>query len=191
MSDTKFVSADHTRELPVSGSEAWGRFGASSEKPGSEITILKAVSTILVIARRRKKRQLEDAVSNLKGMDVRWAGADQFFVMSVGCGDGETEQIVRKKIGDVASVVDQSHGRVVFQISGSKARDILAKGTPVDLRDERFPVGKSALTQLAHIGAHLTRVADDVFQVSVFRGFSESLMDWLKSQSMMYGVTIR
>jgi methylglutamate dehydrogenase subunit D len=190
MPETKIVSTVHTRELPVSDSEARGRFGTGTEKPGSEITIINAVSTVLVIARRRKKRQLEEAVSNLKGMDVRWAGADQFFVMAVGQPDGEVESIVRKKVGEVASVVDQSHGRVVFQISGEKARDILAKGTPVDLRDERFPVGKSALTQIAHIGAHLTRVAQDSYQISVFRGFSESFMDWLKSQSKMYGVAI-
>jgi methylglutamate dehydrogenase subunit D len=190
MSDTKFVSTVHTRELPVSDSEARGRFGANSEKPGSEITILKAVTTVLVIARRRKKRQLEEVVASLKGMDVRWAGADQFFVMAVGAEDGDIEKKVRAKVGDVASVVDQSHGRVVFQIAGSKARDILAKGTPVDLRDERFPIGKSSLTQIAHIGAHLTRVAQDAYQISVFRGFSESFMDWLKSQSLMYGVAI-
>ena len=189
MSDTK-VSTVRARELPVADSEARGRFGTGGEKPGSEISILSAVSTVLVIARRRKKRQLEDAVAGLKGMDVRWAGADQFFVMAVGAPDGEVEKAVRKKIGDLASVVDQSHGRVVFQISGERARDILAKGTPVDLRDERFPIGKSALTQIAHIGAHLTRVAQDAYQVSVFRGFSESFMDWLKSQSLMYGVAI-
>jgi methylglutamate dehydrogenase subunit D len=190
MSETKFVSAVQARELPVVDSEARGRFGNTSGKPGSEITILRAVTTVLVIARRRKKRQLEEAVVGLKGMDVRWAGPDQFFVMAVGVPDGEVEKLVRKKVGDVASVVDQSHGRVVFQIAGDKARDILAKGTPVDLRDERFPVGKSALTQIAHIGAHLTRVGQDAFQVSVFRGFSESFMDWLKMHSLMYGVSI-
>jgi methylglutamate dehydrogenase subunit D len=190
MSDSKIVSADPTRELPVSDSEARGRSGTATEKPGSEITVLRAVTTVLVIARRRKKRQLEEVVAGLEGMDVRWAGADQFFVMAVGRPDGEVENIVRQKVGDVASVVDQSHGRVVFQISGEKARDILAKGTPVDLRNERFPIGKSALTQIAHIGAHLTRVAKDTYQVSVFRGFSESFMDWLKSQSLMYGVAV-
>ena len=191
MSDVKIESAARTRELPVSDSEARGRFGTGIEKPGGEITILKAVSTVLVIARRRKKRQLEELVSSLKGMDVRWAGADQFFVMAIGAPEGEVEKLIRKKVGDVASVVDQSHGRVVFQIAGDKARNILAKGTPVDLRDERFPIGKSAMTQISHIGAHLTRVTQDAYQISVFRGFSESFMDWLKSQSMMYGVAIR
>jgi methylglutamate dehydrogenase subunit D len=190
MSETKIVSTAHARELPVLDGEARGRFGTTTEKPGSEITILKAVTTVLVIARRRKKRLLEEAVAGLKGMDVRWAGAEQFFVMAVGRPDGEVENFVRKKVGDVASVVDQSHGRVVFQITGEKARDILAKGTPVDLRDERFPVGKSAMTQIAHIGAHMTRVAEDTYQISVFRGFSESFMDWLKSQSLMYGVAV-
>ncbi len=190
MSETK-VSTVLTRELPVADGEARGRFGSGSGKPGSEITVLKAVSTVLVMARRRKKKQLEEAVTALKGMDVRWAGADQFFVMAVGKPDGEVEQAVRKKVGELASVVDQSHGRVVFQIAGEKAREILAKGTPVDLRDERFPVGKSALTQIAHVGAHLTRVASDAYQISVFRGFSESFMEWLKTHSMAYGVAIR
>jgi methylglutamate dehydrogenase subunit D len=191
MSETKEASTVYARELPVADSEARGRFGAGNENPGCEITILKAMSTVLVIARRRKKRQLEEAVAKLNGMDVRWAGAEQFFVMATGVVDGEIERKLRTKMGDIASVVDQSHGRVVFQIKGPKAREILTKGTPVDLRDERFPVGKSAMTQIAHVGAHLTRVASDAYQVSVFRGFSESFMDWLKIHSLAHGVTIK
>lgn len=189
MSDSK-ESTLQARELAVANNEARGRFGAGTENPGSEVSVLSAVSTVLVIARRRKKRQLEEAVSQLEGMDVRWAGAEQFFVVATGVDEGETERKVRAKVGDVASVVDQSHGRVVFQIKGPRAREILSKGTPVDLRDERFPVGKSVMTQIAHVGAHVTRVSTDVYQVSVFRGFSESFMDWIKTHSLAYGVTI-
>ena len=49
-------------------------------------------------------------------------------------------------------------------------RSVLAKGTPVDLHRQEFPVGKSALTQMAHVGVHLTRVGKDAFDLSVFRG---------------------
>ena len=185
------VSSGRTRELPVADFEARGRFGTAKEEPGSEITVLSPFTTILVIARHRKKRVLEKAMAQLKGLDVRWAGGDQFFVVSEDGKEGELEKKLRSKLGDIASIVDQSHGRVMFQIKGPMARDILRKGTPVDLRDARFPVGASAMTQIAHVGAHLSRVADDTYQVSVFRGFSESFMEWLKTHALAYGLTIR
>jgi heterotetrameric sarcosine oxidase gamma subunit len=37
-----------------------------------------------------------------------------------------------------ASVTDQSHGRVFFRIAGPCVRDVLAKGTPVDLHPRIF-----------------------------------------------------
>lgn len=190
MSDMR-VSGGRTRELPVADLEARGRFGAGGEEPGSEITVLSPITTILVIARHRKKRGLEQAMAQLKGLDVRWAGGDQFFVIAEDGDEGELEKKLRAKLSGIASIVDQSHGRVMFQIKGPMAREILRKGTPVDLRDGRFPVGASAMTQIAHVGAHLTRVSEDAYQVSVFRGFSESFMEWLKSHSMAYGMAIR
>ena len=85
---------------------------------------------------------------------------------------------------------DQSHGRVVIRIDGPKSRALLAKGTPVDLHPSEFPVGKSALTQMAHVSVHLTRTGTDEFTLSVFRGFSESFWEWLTSQAGEFGYQV-
>jgi methylglutamate dehydrogenase subunit D len=88
-------------------------------------------------------------------------------------------------------VIDQSHGRVMLCVSGPKSRAVLAKGTPVDLHADHFPVGKSAMTQMAHVGVHITRTGMDEFTLSVFRGFSESFWDWLTTSSAEYGYEVK
>ena len=90
-------------------------------------------------------------------------------------------------------------GRILFVGSGpgdpglltTRARTVLAKGTPVDLHPDVFPVGKSALTQMAHVGVLLTRVGDDTYDLSVFRGFSESFWEWLSEQAEEFGYLVR
>ena len=69
-------------------------------------------------------------------------------------------------------------------------RSVLCKGTPVDLHESEFEIGKSALTQMAHVGVHLTRVGKDVFELSVFRGFSESFWEWLTEQAEEFGYQV-
>ena len=91
----------------------------------------------------------------------------------------------------LASVSDQSHGRVVIRVAGAKARDVLAKGTPVDLHPDAFPVGTSAMTQMAHVGVHLTRVAEDAYDLSVFRGFAESFWEWITEQAEEFGYQVK
>jgi sarcosine oxidase subunit gamma len=68
---------------------------------------------------------------------------------------------------------------------------VLAKGTPVDLYPDEFPVGKSALTQMAHVGVHLTRVGEDAYDLSVFRGFAESFWEWITEQAEEFGYQVK
>ena len=91
----------------------------------------------------------------------------------------------------IASVSDQSHGRVVISIAGPKARHVLAKGSPVDWHPRAFPVGAAAVTQMAHVGVHVTRIAEDQYEVSLFRGFSESFWEWLTGQAQEFGYEVR
>ena len=67
---------------------------------------------------------------------------------------------------------------------------MLAKGTPVDLHKDEFPIGKSAVTQMAHVGVHLTRTGEDTFELSVFRGFAESFWEWLAQQAEELGYQV-
>ncbi len=81
-------------------------------------------------------------------------------------------------------------GSTVLGTANVLSAAVLAKGTPVDLHPGVFPVGKSALTQMAHVGAHLTRVGEDAFDLSVFRGFAESFWEWITEQAEEFGYQV-
>jgi len=55
---------------------------------------------------------------------------------------------------------------------------------------EAFPIGKSAVTQMAHVGVHLTRIGENSFELAAFRGFAESFWEWLTEQAEEFGYRI-
>jgi heterotetrameric sarcosine oxidase gamma subunit len=86
---------------------------------------------------------------------------------------------LRKTLGDLASVCDQSDGYVVLRISGRGVRDAMTRLVPIDLHPRAFKSGDVAVTVAAHVGVTLWRLDDDadgseVFEIAVFRSFSES-----------------
>jgi methylglutamate dehydrogenase subunit D len=167
-----------------------GRFGADKSAPGITLSVVHPLAIAMVIARKGKSKALKDALATLKSVNVLWAGPDQYFVQSTSKPEAALYNELKSKFTNIASVTDQSHGRVTIRISGAKARAVLAKGTPIDLYTDEFPLGKSALTQMAHVGVHLTRTGKDEFTLSVFRGFSESFWEWLTSQSAEFGYQV-
>ena len=175
------------RVSPLRDIAIQGRFGASRTAPGVTFTVRHPLSIISVIARAGQGAATAAA---LKGYTAQWAGPDQYFVLAENLGEGALYRDLKAKLAGVASVTDQSHGRVVIRMSGPRARALLAKGTPVDLHPDQFPVGKSALTQMAHVGVHLTRAGDDAYDLSVFRGFSESFWEWMTEQAEEFGYQV-
>ena len=178
------------RVSPLADVALQGRFGADRGAPGVEFRVRHPLSILTVIARMGKAKAVAEALETLKGASVQWAGPDQYFVLAEGRGEGALYAQVKALLGNGGSVSDQSHGRAVIRITGPKARNVLAKGTPVDLYPDEFPVGKSALTQMAHVGVHLTRVADDAYDLSVFRGFAESFWEWITGQAEEFGYQV-
>jgi methylglutamate dehydrogenase subunit D len=176
------------RVSPLRDVAVQGRFGASKGTPGVTLQVLHPMSIVTVIARAGQGAAVAQA---LDGHSSLWAGPDQFFVLAEGRGEGALYHELKSKLAGLASVSDQSHGRVIIRIAGPRARAVLAKGTPVDLHPDEFPVGKSALTQMAHVGVHLTRVGGDAYDLSVFRGFSESFWEWITEQSEEFGYQVR
>ena len=126
----------------------------------------------------------------MKNCDARWAGFDQYFAVADEWREGALYRELKERLGSIATVSDQSHGRVIIRISGPNARQVLAKGTPVDLHRNEFPIGKSAVTQMAHVGVHLTRTGENTFELSVFRGFAESFWEWLAQQAEEFGYQV-
>lgn len=92
-------------------------------------------------------------------------------------------------LAEHAALTDQSDAWVVVRLEGAGARDVLARLTPVDLRDSAFKRGHTVRTELAHMMASLTRVGPQAYQVLVFRGFAQTLAHDLRSA--MEGVAAR
>lgn len=172
------------RESPLKDVVREGRHGADKGAPGVTLSVVHPLSLVMVIARKGKAKAVKDGLAVMRGARVMWAGPEQYYVKGV------EAAALKKKLGDAASIIDQSHGRVTLRISGAKARALLAKGTPVDLHPSEFPIGKSAVTQMAHVGVHLTRTGDNEFELSVFRGFSESFWEWLTEQALEFGYQV-
>jgi sarcosine oxidase subunit gamma len=175
------------RVSPLQDVAVQGRFGASHGTPGVTFSVRHPLSIVTVIARAGQGAATAAA---LKDHEAQWAGPDQYFVLAENRGEGALCRELKAKLSGIASVSDQSHGRIIIRIAGPKARAVLTKGTPVDLHPDQFPVGKSALTQMAHVGIHLTRVGEDAFDLSVFRGFSESFWEWITEQAEEFGYQV-
>ena len=89
-----------------------------------------------------------------------------------------------------ATLTDVSSAQTVIEVRGTKAVDVLAKGTPFDLHPREFPPGACAQTMLAKSAVLIRRVADDAFHVIVRRSFADYLWRWLEDAASEYGFRI-
>ncbi len=178
------------RASPLADVARRGRFGADRALPGVELSVRHPASIVAVIARRGKADELAIALKGLSACAVHWAGFDQHYVVADDRTEGALHDELKHRLNSMASISDQSHGRIIIRIAGPKSRTVLAKGTSVDLHADEFPVGKSAVTQMAHVGVHLTRTGADAFELSVFRGFAESFWGWLTQQAEEFGYQV-
>ena len=78
----------------------------------------------------------------------------------------------------LASVCDQGDGYVVFSIEGFAARDVLARGVPIDLHPAAFGLESVGVTQVAHMGAILWQTAS-AYHIAVLRSHRASFWRWL------------
>ena len=88
-----------------------------------------------------------------------------------------------------AAVADQSSGWIVLELSGADARDVLARLTPVDLRDGAFVERATARTVIGHMTGSITRTGADTYEIMVFRSMAKTAVHEL--ERAMRGVAAR
>lgn len=194
------------RVSPLAAVYRQGRYGADvAGGPGVRLALRHPVSIVTVIARKGKAKALSAAmkaawgieapapghsVSGRGGITVHWCGADQYFVVADNLAEGALHDDLVKRLAGLASISEQSHGRVVISLSGPMARHVLAKGTPVDLHPRAFGPGRCAMTQMAHVGVHLAQVGPEAYELSLFRGFAENFWEWLTEMALEFGYEV-
>jgi sarcosine oxidase subunit gamma len=116
-----------------------------------------------------------------RGLSLRANGPGQWYLigdgpLAFGAFDG-----LSASLPPGHSIVDQSHGRVRMFVEGPSARDVLAKGTGLDLAT--LGLGDATTTLVGHIAAHITRSAPDRFELMPLRGFAENLWHDLEAMA--------
>jgi sarcosine oxidase, subunit gamma len=125
-----------------------------------------------------------------------WLGPDAWLLT---CPPGKVAALadsLRTALLDVhAAVTDVSDGRVALRLAGPNARDVLAKGCPLDLHPRVFASGSCAQSLLAKASVLLHLLDDDpgrgpTFDLYVARSFAHYLFAWLEDAGREYGVQV-
>lgn len=158
-----------------------------SERSGAALASL--------IARRGKLAPLRDAVRDTWGADLPltprivegtdasfiWAGPERWLVMTDVLAPDALVTLLRTRVHGLGAVCDQSDSRVLLRLSGSFARDALAKGIPVDLHPSVFTPGTTAITAAAYIGCQIWQIdGTPTYEIAIPTSFAASFRHWLE-----------
>ncbi|MWD26516.1 sarcosine oxidase subunit gamma [Aquicoccus sp. SCR17] len=79
-------------------------------------------------------------------------------------------------LAEHAALTDQSDAWALVRLEGEGAAEVLARLTPLDLRESEFPVGRTARSLLGHMQGSITRLEPRVYQLMVFRSMAGTLV---------------
>ncbi len=129
-------------------------------------------------------------VSSSDDLSIAWLAPTRWLVVAPDRGPGVLEKALREACGDSGAVIDVSHGRTVIRISGPNARNVLMKGAPLDFHKSVFTPGKTAQSAISQCGVVLVCVAEDAFDLYVFRGFGQHMWEWICDAAREYGYRV-
>jgi sarcosine oxidase, subunit gamma len=130
------------------------------------------------------------------GREALWLGPDEWLVTCPAPEAAGLAGSLRDALAGVhAAITEVTDGRVAFRIAGPSARDVLAKGCPLDLHPRAFPPGSCAQSLLAKADVLIHLLDDDPercpsFDLYVARSFAHYLWMWLEDAGREYGVQI-
>lgn len=174
-------AARHVLEDHISGFEA-------TPNP-HHLAILRAVSVFSVLAHSGHEADIDEALTNLEDVHVRFCGPGEWLVVSETVAADTIARQLAELGANRVSFVDQSDGRVVLRIYGPKVRAILAKCTALDLHPDLFEIGQSATCQICHVAANLARTGQDAFEIVVMRSFAGFLFDEIREMGREFALT--
>ncbi len=158
-----------------------------SVQPLRGMVTLRADLSDATVAKAVKDAVGSDMPGVRKATDTAlWMSPDELLLL---CPYGEQADVVGKLTDALADThhlaVDVSDARTLFRLEGDTAREVLAKGAPVDLARGQFTVGDLRRTRISHVAAAFWQSGEgpDVFEIICFRSYARYLWDWLEESS--------
>ena len=200
------MSDRHLRSVSaLAGIAVPGRFGKAEGEPGVVIEERRGLGLATVACRKGQADALKAAVAGAYGVELPVSlrvaqgpkvgcvgtGPGQWLAVSEGLAAEALARDLSAKLQGLASISDQSGGRTVLRVSGPRARDVLAKGLPIDLDPRAFPLGSAATSVISLMGVQLWQTDDTrSYDIALFRSLSQSFWRWLTASAAEYGYEV-
>ncbi len=114
------------------------------------------------------------------GRTLMRTGPKQFWFI------GAEDDDLAEKLTGLCTVTPLSHSRTRIFLEGAPARDILAKGIPLDFHESAFKPGMFAMTGLHHTPVLVHCLSRDRFELYALRTFALSVWDWLTDAALEF-----
>jgi heterotetrameric sarcosine oxidase gamma subunit len=181
-----------------------GRYGSDTDAPGARLTELKNLGLASLEIRKGQGESLKAAMRDAYGVDLPerstvargeavsfiGTGPGQWFAVSETLQNEALAEALAETLTGLASIADHSSGRAVLRIEGPRARDVLAKGLPLDLDPRVFPQDGAAVSTISHMGVLIWRSGTDSFDIALFRSAAGSFWTWVTESAAAYGYEI-
>ena len=111
---------------------------------------------------------------------VLWLSIDQWLIL---CSRGKANELTAALVAELGSIhslaVNVSDMRAVLRLEGEGVREVLLKGSSLDLLSDDYGPGTVRRMRFAEIAALLHVVENDVFDVYVFRSYADYAWEFL------------
>ena len=114
------------------------------------------------------------------GRTLMRTGENQFWII------GPENDGIATKLNDLGILTPLSHSRTRIFIEGAPAREVLAKGIPLDFYPTVFKTGMFAMTGIHHTPVLVHCVSDNRFEIYALRTFALSVYDWLTDAALEF-----
>lgn len=113
-------------------------------------------------------------------MKALWMSIDQWLILCPLDRTAELLAALRKQLGSIHSLaVDVSDMRAILRLEGEGVREVLMKGTSLDLLNGEYVPGACRRMRYAEIAALLDVVEETVFDIYVFRSYADYAWDYV------------
>jgi len=120
---------------------------------------------------------------------IYWLGPDEWLVITPTDQQGKVQVDLTKALdGAFSSVVDNSSGLTLVEVSGKNAGALLATDCPFDLHPSVFKAGQCAQTRLAKASMTIAPLRKgEGFEVIIRRSFADYLLLWMRDAAVAFG----
>jgi sarcosine oxidase subunit gamma len=113
---------------------------------------------------------------------IYWLGPDEWLVITPTERQNKLQLELISALSDIfSSVVDNSSGVTLINITGDNAANLIARDCPLDLHPSVFKAGQCAQTRLAKSSAMIAPLLDGSgFELIIRRSFADYLLLWMQ-----------